>query len=252
VRALIVDDEPLARSRLGRMLEAIDGVVVVAEAGDGHEALERIASDQPDVVFLDIRMPGLDGLSVASSSDSLPPIVFTTAYDEHAVDAFDAAAVDYLLKPIQRARLHRAVERVRQHLRAAAPATGAVVADVLRRVLDEGDQRGVGTCRVQAVDGQDVHLFDARELTRFFASDKYVVFRHAEREHLVEESLSELQTRLGPHGFFRTHRSELVNLRAVKTLTHDDHGTTVVLNDGQRARVSRRLVAELKRALGLR
>ena len=247
MRALIVDDEPLARSRLRRMLAAIGGVQVIAEAADGHEALVRIREDQPDVVFLDIRMPGMYGISVATEIDDRPLTVFTTAYDEHAIEAFDAAAVDYLLKPIQRERLETAVKRLAARLQESAPPTP--LAETLRRVLR--DDPDAHACRIQATEGHDIHLFDARELTRLFASAKYVVVRRGEREFLIEESLSDLEVRLAPYGFFRTHRAELVNLRSVQTLTQHDGVTQLVLRDGQVANVSRRLLPELKRALGL-
>lgn len=243
MRALIVDDEPLARSRLARMLGAIDGVEVVGEARDGEEALVRLKEVDADVVFLDIRMPGIDGLTLATSAD-LPAVIFTTAYDEYAVEAFDAAAIDYLLKPIQQKRLERAVDRVRQRGRGE----GSVV-ESLRRVLHA--DRDVGVRRICAQEGGAIHLFDAKEICRFHASAKYTVFVHQDREYLVEESLNELERRLEPHGFFRTHRSELVALAQVRTLHCDDGGTSVVLSDGQTAKVSRRIVAELKRALAI-
>ncbi len=323
LRALIVDDEPLARSRLARLLEALDGVRVVGEAADGDEALVRIREDQPDLVFLDIRMPGIDGIAVARATQEptsiststarpgrapeartltarstrgegprasdtpdlgipRPAIVFTTAYDEHAIEAFDVAAVDYLLKPIQRAKLERALERVRARVEPAQPRepTSAHLAQRARDRAEEGererardhDQPGAHpnasipnvadvvqevlrasarSARVTATEGGSIHLFDAREITRFHASAKYTVFWHQDREYLVEESLSELERRLTPFGFFRAHRGELVSLRHVRTLRQQPEGHTIVLTDGQQARVSRRLITDLKKALSL-
>ena len=245
MRVLIVDDEPLARSRLLRMLEAIDDVQVIGEAADGEEALTKIRRDSPDAVFLDIRMPGLDGLTLATTVDDLPPIIFTTAYDEYAVEAFDAAAVDYLLKPIARARLERAVERVR----ARDSKTNDDMVSTLRKVLREDASKDRRVC---AHEGGSIHLFDAREITRFHASAKYTAFVHDGREFLVEESLNDLEKRLSAHGFFRAHRAELIALEHVRTIKHDDAGTTLLLSDGQIAKVSRRIVAELKRALAVR
>lgn len=244
MRALVVDDEPLARSRLTRMLEAID-VRVVGEAADGDEALAQLRQLTVDVLFLDIRMPGLDGLTLASTAPDLPPVVFTTAYDEYAVEAFDAAAVDYLLKPIQRVRLERAVARVRSR-----SSRDDDIAATLRKVLQA--DRDAETWRISAQEGGSIQLFDAREITRFHASAKYTAFQHGGREYLMEESLSDLEQRLAPHGFFRAHRGELVALCHVRTLKSDDGGTTLVMSDGQTARVSRRIVSELKRALAIR
>ncbi len=245
MRALVVDDEPLARSRLVRMLEAIDGVSVIAEAADGEEARDILRRETLDVLFLDIRMPGLDGLTLASSVPDLPPVIFTTAYDEYAVEAFDANAIHYLLKPIQRARLARAVARVRTQ-----GGRDDDMAETLRRVLNA--DREIATCRITAQEGGSIHLFDAREITRFHASAKYTAFETEGREYLVEESLSDLEIRLRNHGFFRVHRSELVALAQIRTIASDDSGTKLVLSDGQVARVSRRLIAELKRALAIR
>ncbi len=248
MRALIVDDEPLARSRLARMLGVFEDVRVVGEASDGEEALVRIAEDQPDVVFLAIRMPDVDGLTVAMSSPQVPAIVFTTAYEEHALQAFDAAAVDYLLKPIKPARLEQALSRARKLLGSGGQQD---LASLMKRLLVEQRRSDEGY-RICAHEGGALHLFDAREITRFYASAKYTVFCHEQREHLVEESLSELARRLAPYRFFRVHRSELVNLESVRTIRSDDAGTTLVLSDGQTARVSRRLVSDLKRALAVR
>jgi DNA-binding LytR/AlgR family response regulator len=245
VKALIVDDEPLARSRLGRLLADFDDVRVVGEAANAGDALAAIRQLQPDVVFLDIRMPGPSGLELAASSDELPPIVFTTAHDEFAVEAFDAAAIDYLLKPVQKKRLARALERVRARGGAAVDVADQL-REALRKVLAEEG------CRIAAQEGTSTHLFDARELCRFFASDKYTVFQHQGREYLVEDSLNDLERRLLPHGFFRVHRAELVNLRRIRTLHNEAQGASVVLADGQVARVSRRLLADLKRALDIR
>jgi len=238
MRALVVDDEPLARARLVRLLQAAGGVEIVGEAGDGEEALDKIRGLSPDVVFLDIRMPGLDGLAVASADEPLPAIVFTTAYQDHAVEAFELDAVDYLLKPVQRERLAQSLERVRG--RAGQP---------MEHVLRSAVERGLRPCRICVQEGGALHLFDARSITRFYAADKYTAFLFEGREHLTEESLSSLEGKLARHAFFRAHRSELVNLDQVRTVTTDDEGGAVVLSDGQRARVSRRLVATLKRVL---
>lgn len=243
LRALIVDDEPLARRRLARLLGDFDDVSVIGEAADADEALVAIRAHRPDVVFLDIRMPGASGLELAASFDDLPPVVFTTAYDEFAVEAFDAAAVDYLLKPIQRKRLARSLSRLRERSDGAAP-----IADEVRQAVRHALQGGARIC---AQEGNATHLFEADHIARFYAADKYTVFRHEGREFLVESSLNDLERRLTGHGFFRIHRAELVNLRQVRTLQSDAHGASVVLTDGQTARVSRRLLADLKRALDI-
>ncbi len=242
MKVLVVDDEPPARRRLQRMLKRIPEVEV-AEARDGIEALQRIRAERPDLVLLDIRMPGLDGLALASSSRDLPPIVFTTAYDEHAVEAFEVRAVDYLLKPVKQERLREAVERVRAM--SAVPEASRV------RDLLEELARGSRNVRISARSGSTVRLFDPRELARLHASAKYVVFQFEDREFVLDESLTSLEARLADFGFLRVHRSELVNLNHVRALHGGELQMEVVLADGQRAPVSRRCLPELRRRLGI-
>ncbi len=234
LKVLVVDDEPLARRRLMRMLQRLDDIEVMGEAGDGEQALALIRSPSaqaPDLVLLDINMPQMDGLELAEEP-GLPPIVFTTAHAEHALRAFELAAVDYLLKPVSRERLVDAIERVR-----ARPGRTTPTAD--------------DSLRITARRGSTVHVVDAREITRFHSEDKYTVFAHQGRELLIDDSLSTLEQRLAAHGFLRVHRAELINLSAVAALHAEDGSTRVELSDGSEAAVSRRLVGELKRRLGI-
>lgn len=245
MRVLVVDDEPLARRRLIRMLGQMEDVQVAGEAADGQEALERIALLEPDVVLLDIRMPGLDGLSLARTVPNLPPVVFTTAYDEHAVDAFEANAIDYLLKPVKRERLERALSRVRER---AGRRESSDVVKALERLL--GDRDRTSAPRITAHDNGALHVFDAREIPRFYAQDKYTAFLVEGREYLLEESLSSLERRLEAFDFLRVHRGELVALAQVRAFRPEDAGGVVELRDGQTARVSRRFVPALRKKLG--
>lgn len=240
LKALVVDDEAPARRRLARMLEEA-GVEVAGEAEDGEDALRQARALGPDVVFLDIRMPGVDGMTLAQTHLDLPPIVFCTAYDEFAVKAFEVNAVDYLLKPVRPERLASALEKVRAKQHASKEA----VAKALHAVAPANGTRIVSSTR------GEVRFFDAKALTRLWASDKYTVFLADGEEQLTEESLSTLEQRLAPHGFLRIHRAELVRLEAVKALSTEDGFHEVLLTDGQRAKVSRRSVAAVKQALGL-
>ncbi|MDX2011520.1 MAG: LytTR family DNA-binding domain-containing protein [Myxococcaceae bacterium] len=240
LKALVVDDEAPARRRLIRMLDEV-GVEVAGEAEDGEDALRQARALSPDVVFLDIRMPGLDGMTLAQTHLDLPPIVFCTAYDEFAVKAFEVSAVDYLLKPVRAERLASALEKVRAKQHASKEA----VAKALSAVAPANGTRLVSSTR------GEVRFFDAKALTRLWASDKYTVFLADGEEQLTEESLSTLEQRLAPHGFLRVHRAELVRLDAVKALSTEDGFHEVLLTDGQRAKVSRRSVAAVKQALGL-
>ncbi len=245
MRVLVVDDEPIARRRLVRMLQRLPNVEVAGQASDGVEALGRIDELRPDLVLLDIRMPGLDGIAVASSSQSLPPIVFTTAYSEYAVDAFDIAAVDYLLKPIKRERLEAALERARS--RTAAP-DGAQLERLVEQLTHA---RPVEPAPVTARLGATVHVFDPREISRFYASSKYTLFCRDGREYVLDETLASLEQRLADVGFLRVHRSELVNLKRIRALRTEDDRTFVELAGGETALVSRRLAGGLRERLGI-
>lgn len=246
MRILVIDDEPLARRRLIRMLGRIPDVSVAGEAGDAQSALEHIQVDRPDLLLLDIRMPGISGLELAVSRNDLPPIVFTTAYDEYAVNAFEVSAVDYLLKPVQRERLLAAIDRVRRR--------GGLADAVRIQLLLERLDRKVNAAeapRLSARAGNTTRLFDAREITRIYASSKYALFRHDGREYVLDESLNTLAARLGNENFLRIHRGELVNLSHVRAVHSEDGATIVELSDGQRASVARRALAELKERLGI-
>jgi two-component system LytT family response regulator len=238
MKALVADDEPLARARLVRMLAKIGDVVVVAEAGSGIEAVSLARDHEPDVMLLDIDMPGLDGFGVAESC-SAPLVVFTTAHAQYAAAAFDAEAIDYLLKPVVEERLERAIDRVRKRLadRPAAIVSPANNAADLSLTVHEA---GV------------VRFFDARAVTRFTSVDKYTVFNLEGREHIVKDSLAALEERLAPAGFVRVHRSELVRLDSVVALRPDAGGALLELKDGQTAAVSRRYLQAVKLALGMK
>lgn len=234
MRVLVVDDEEPARRRLVRMLERLGGIEVVGEAGDGEQALALVRERAPELLLLDIDMPEMDGLELAELP-GVPLVIFTTAHAEHAVRAFEVAAVDYLLKPIARERLAEAIERAKARV---GRTSGASPASEPRP-------------RITARSGATVHVIDASEITRFHATDKVTIFMHEGRELVLDDSLSALEERLGAHGFFRTHRSELVSLAAVKALHSEGGSTSVELRDGSRAAVGRRVVAELKRRLGI-
>jgi DNA-binding LytR/AlgR family response regulator len=251
VKVLVVDDEPLARRRLLRMLGRIPGVEVVGEAADGEAALERIRALAPDVVLLDIRMPGLDGMTLAARTPDLPPIVFTTAYDEYAVRAFEANAVDYLLKPVEASRLEAALakaERVRAE-RTRAAHDPERLAGILRQILERGEaQPGL---RLTARAGNVVRVVDPKDVTRIRAAGHYAVFKHEGRELVLDESLAALEEKLVPLGFLRVHRAELVNLHHVRGVRLEEGGAVALLSDGEAAPVSRRSLPDLKQRLGI-
>jgi two-component system response regulator AlgR len=241
LRVLIVDDEPPARERLRRLLEDITDVVVTGEAANGREALELCASLDPDVVLLDVRMPGMDGIEAARHLGALedpPAVIFTTAYDEHAVEAFEAQAVGYLLKPVRQEKLARALHR-------AARVLGTQLAR-----LSEQSQLGRRRSQICARLGEQLRLIPLADVYYFMAGQKYVTVRHRGGSDLIDESLRALAAEFAPE-FVRVHRNALVAIRSVSALERDADGRYLVrLRDCEETLpVSRRHAAETLRLI---
>ncbi|MCX7892512.1 MAG: LytTR family DNA-binding domain-containing protein [Burkholderiales bacterium] len=231
-RAVIAEDEPLLAAALARELAAVwPELEVAATAANGAEALEAILAHRPDVVFLDIRMPGKTGLDVAAelgdawpADASLPAIVFVTAYDEHALAAFELAAADYVLKPVRRDRLARTVERLKS--RAAGGEGAARVAAALAALAFAGGRERLRF--VQAGVGNAVRVIPVEEICYFQAADKYVAAVTREGEALLRTSLKELMPQLDPQLFRQVHRGTVVNLREVAAAVRDEAGHVVL------------------------
>ena len=239
IKALIVDDEPLARERLRGLLEAEPGVEIVGECGDGGEALTAIHYARPDVVFLDIQMPGSDGLQVASHlpAGGGPAVVFTTAHERFALDAFGLAAADYLLKPFDADRLRQALLRVRER-RPSPPA-----------VIVPPPLAGRSGRLAFRTDGRIV-LLRVEEILWAEADDNYVTLHLAGGRLMLRETLTAIESRLGPDNFARINRSAVVSLDQIKELQPALHGDyTVVLRDGTRLPLSRNLRGRLDRLM---
>jgi len=245
--AVLVDDEPLARELLRELLGAHTDVRIVAECANGFEAVKAITELAPDVVFLDVQMPKLDGFEVLSllprREDGRPAVVFVTAYDQYAVKAFEANAVDYLLKPFQKARLASALGRVRVRLgtggAAPPPGLAAKARDPSRPVS-----------RVVVKEGASVTVLPVATLDFVKAEDDYVLLRAQGRDHLKAETLASLEAQLPRDRFVRIHRSYLVNLdRLVRLEVEVTGAQTAVLKDGTRLPVSRTGARALKALL---
>jgi two-component system response regulator AlgR len=239
MKVLVVDDEMPARARLRRMLEAVDGCLVCGEAADGSEALLQCARLQPDVLLLDIRMPGMDGLEAARHLLALehpPAVIFTTAYTEHALAAFEAHAVDYLLKPVRQERLAEALENTRRLTRAQATA------------LHAGDADGGPRTRICARVRGSLQLVPVEEIRYFLADQKYVTIGTADSRVLIEESLVALEEEFSDR-FVRIHRNALVAPAYLIGLERDAGGQfRARLRDvGETLEISRRHLAELRR-----
>jgi len=214
VRALVVDDEKLARDRLVGFLAGLEGVALAGQAGDGVEALRMIEEERPDLVFLDVQMPGMDGFEVLKAlRPPLPHVVFATAYDEYAIRAFEVGAVDYLLKPFARARVAEAVSRARARL---GGEQGAADLDGLLRRLEE--RRTVYVSQIPVHSGKRILIIPVDDVLWFGVEYRLVYAHTPERAFMTNYTLRELEERLDPALFFRAHKSSLVNLRHVKEI----------------------------------
>jgi DNA-binding LytR/AlgR family response regulator len=248
MRALIVDDESAARRRLATMLEELD-VDIVGEAADGISALDLIRERRPDVVLLDIAMPEVDGFEVARhASEPKPLIIFQTAFSEHAFKAFEHEALDYVVKPVTRARLEQAIERARRRLETAAHP--AVSLELLARVESAlGQNRLARRSRVLVRHGAGHRAIPLREIAQFVADEGLVTAVTASARFLTDYSLNELEARLGDT-FVRVSRGALVNLdRIDRVAGNADGSATLTLVDGCTVHVSRRRAAVVRRAL---
>jgi two-component system LytT family response regulator len=251
LRAFLVDDEPLALSRLARMLEATARVDVVGRATDPATALERLAAEPVDVVFLDIHMPGLSGFDVVERLPEGPLVVFTTAYDQHAVQAFEANAVDYLLKPIEAARLERTLDRVAR--RRQEPAAAGDLRATLER-LARHLQPAAFLEQLASRTGERVTLVPVAQVTHIVARDRATYAVTGAAEHMLDATIAELERKVDPARFFRIHRGTLVNVGWIAELHADVGGRLLVrLRDPRRTElaVSRDRVRPLKDRLGL-
>lgn len=244
---MVVDDEPLARDGLAELLHTLPGVEVAGVFGDGESALRAIERLDPDVLFVDIRMPGLDGFDVVAALDPerMPAVVFVTAYDTYAVRAFEVNAQDYLLKPVTADRLAAAIERVRGRSRAAlAPER---LTELLEHVAGTRIQ-GVGRLIVREV-GRII-VIPVNDVDWIEGADYYARLHVGARSHLMRESLTSLEKRLDPARFLRLHRSAIVNLTRIRAVEAAERGDGVtVLTTGARLKVTAQRRDDLERKL---
>ena len=232
-RVLIVDDEPLARKAMSLALAEFPQIKVIGECADGFEAVKMINKEKPDVVFLDIQMPKLDGFDVLELLDDPPFIVFVTAYNEYALKAFESHALDYILKPIKRERLTNTLEHVEKRLREAKE-------QPVSQLLDQYQQHNAPLERILVKDRNRIHILPVKEISHVEAQDDYVALYSEERSFLKKETLSGLEKRLDSRHFVRIHRSYLLNidfLSKIEPYTKDSK--IAVLNDGKTLPVSR-------------
>jgi two-component system LytT family response regulator len=248
IRAVIVDDEELARQLLREYANQVGGVEVIAECANGFEAVKAIAERKPDLVFLDVQMPKLDGFEVLELIDSSVAVIYVTAYDQYAMRAFDAHAVDYLLKPFSADRFRKALERARQRLGEPTPLKPRVSATELSAAARSPEQK---LERIVVKDGAKVHIIPLEKLDYVEAQDDNVALRSEKKNYLKQQTISSVETQLDPKKFVRIHRSYIVNLERIARIEpYTKDSRVAVLTDGTQLPVSRSGHARLKELLG--
>lgn len=252
VRAVIADDEPRARQFLERLLSEHEDMEVVGSAKNGGEALAMIAEKRPEVAFLDIHMPDLSGLEVARhlKGDEAPVVVFVTAYDQHAIEAFELAALDYVLKPLRRDRLADTVRRVLEDVRGKDHPTEGQE-DAIEKMLEAPGmrERVEPLRRLPVRHRREVKLVDLDSVSRIVSRDRLVLACSEGHEYMVDYTLQELEARLPQGQFVRVHRAALVNVDAIESYGSEDGVLVLRLKDGGRVEASERRAAEVRRRL---
>jgi two-component system, LytTR family, response regulator len=251
IRALVVDDEPLARERVATLLKGEPDVEIAAECRDGQEAVDAIVALEPDLVFLDIQMPGVDGFEVikAIGPERMPLVIFVTAYDQHAIHAFEVRALDYLLKPFDRDRFARALARARVQIE------GRETGDLGRRLLALVQEIRPGPPRSDRLvikAGGKLCFLRTGEIDWIEAAGNYAKVHVGGDAHLLRETMQTLEGRLDPDQFIRIHRSRIVNIERIKEMQPWLNGEyVVVLKDGVKLTLSRGYREKLQERLGI-
>ncbi len=239
VRTLIVDDEPLARERIRSLLDQESDIEVVQECGDGKEAAEAILREQPDLVFLDVQMPEMTGFEVidAVGPEEMPTVIFVTAYDQYALRAFEARALDYILKPFDQERFERALQKARGTIQRQKDGD---ISERLRSLLEELRPRPKYLDRLVVRSGSRITFLRTEEVEWIDAEGNYVRLHVGKKSYLLRETMSGIEAKLDPERFIRIHRSTIVNVESIKSLESLFQGEYVVhLEDGTKLTSSR-------------
>jgi two-component system, LytTR family, response regulator len=258
IRTVIADDEHLARKKLRLLLGSEPGVQVVAECQDGQETIGAVQDHKPDLLLIDIRMPDLDGFQVLGKiqSDEMPVVVFTTAYDQFAIKAFEAHALDYLLKPFERERLHQAIERTRAELLKSHD--HHLTSRILDLIAEKAEFKAESQTENKPIDdrmviraGGKVVFLESKDIDWIEAAANYVKLNVGKESYLLREGIGSIAERLDPDRFVRIHRSVIVNVRKIKELQPCDSGEYIaVLKNGKELSCSRGYRAHLQRLIG--
>lgn len=252
LRTLIVDDEPLARERVRMMLGMHDDVAVIGEVGDGQQAIDAIRHERPDLVFLDVQMPGVDGFGVlrALEGEVIPHVVFVTAYDQYALRAFEVHALDYVLKPFNAERFSQALERARSAIAKRGETDGAVDKDRLRSLVASLTAEQREKQRIVVKSSGRVFFVRVDDIDWIEAEGNYVRLHMGAQSHLLRETMKGMESVLDVAQFIRIHRSTIVNADRIRELQPLFHGEyAVILRDGTRLVASRGPDNRLKKLL---
>jgi two-component system, LytTR family, response regulator len=251
-RVLIVDDEPFARERVRRLLAPDEEIEIVGECADAFDAIKQIDMHAPDLLFLDVQMPGKDGFAVLDEMPNThaPVVIFLTAYDQYAVRAFEACALDYLLKPFDEERFEKALARAKAQLRRAEEL--AATGEPTTALLGTQEQRAGGPLeRVVVKTGGRIFFLKTTEVDWIEAYGNYVRLHVGSTSYLLREPISSLEAQVDPNRFLRIHRSALVNIERIREMQPMFHGQyVVILHDGTRLTLSRRYRSKLQKSLG--
>jgi two-component system, LytTR family, response regulator len=250
LRVVIVDDEPIAREGVRTQLLREPDVEIVAECGDGLEAVDTIHKLAPDLLFLDVQMPGMDGFEVMQTVgvESMPAVVFVTAYDKYALQAFEVNAVDYLLKPFDTERFHKAFQRARTQIERKTTET---INQKLEALLESIRTRDRYLERLVVKSGGRIFFLPVSEIDWIESADNYVSLHSGRESHLIRETLTGLETKLDPEEFLRIRHSAIVNVKRIKELHPLFKGEyEIVLQNGVKLTSSRRYRKQLARLIG--
>lgn len=247
MKVVIIDDEPLARSIVLEYLSACDDVTVLAECGDGFQGVKAIGQHKPDLVFLDIQMPKINGFEMLELLDQVPSVIFTTAFDEYAIKAFEANAVDYLLKPFSKERFDQALDKYRQSMQNRNTSSESVI-----QMLDNAGKQPDEKNRIVVKNGSDISIVPVQDIMYIEAYDDYVKIFTKDTYYLKKKTMNYYEQVLDPSLFFRTHRSFIINLKELTKIEPLEKNTYLaLLKNGKKIPLSRSGYLKLKETLGV-
>ena len=246
IKVVIIDDEPLARSMVSEYLQQYQEVKVVQECGDGFEGLKAIQQQQPDLIFLDIQMPKINGFEMLELLEQPPAVIFTTAFDAYAIKAFDIHAIDYLLKPFSKARFDQAMQKWMEQYK-----TGTIQEQV-KKMLEQVPTSPAYQHRIVVKVGGKIRIIPVHDIQYLEAADDYVKINTAEGYFLKTKTMSYFEQSMDPQQFVRTHRSFIVNIQLITRIDpYEKDGHLAILKTGGKIPVSKTGYAKLKQVLGL-